>query len=152
MDEKLDLIKVEEATSDEQTEQRSQLEEQQFQKRTAAENYQHTQERMRERNERRIERYEEETAKLREQISLLTSETKEQHGELERLRERGSWKVCLVGFAGLLSSAGAVIVKCADKSDAAKLFWGIPQPAWFFVGLMFIALASVFSFFLTIRR
>ena len=151
MDEKLDLIKVEEATSDEQTEQRSQLEEQQFQKRTAAENYQHTQERMRERNERRIERFETKTTKLEQRIAVLNSETKIQHGELEKLRERSSWKKLLGLLVIVFAGGGAVMVKCFDKSDSA-LYCGHSGNAWFLFGLMLIGISVLLNAFLALKK
>ena len=87
-DEKLDRIKVESPVNDPQAEQRSLEEQQGFEKRSPAANAQFLQEKMRVRNERRIEKFEVENSELQKAISSLKDETKIQHGELERLRER----------------------------------------------------------------
>lgn len=148
---KLDLIKAESPAHDPQAEERSLAEEQTFKKKTPTEHSQFLQEKMRERNERRIERYEEETLKLRNDISFLKDETKDQHGELEKLRERSSWRSWISGFSIVLAGIGAVTVKGFDKSDTS-LHWGFTGHAWFLFGLTLIVVSVLLNFFLTVRK
>ena len=136
-DEKLDRIKVESPVNDPQAEQRSLEEQQGFEKRSPAANAQFLQEKMRVRNERRIEKFEVENSELQKAISSLKDETKIQHGELERLRERSSWRSCLSWIAIAFAGIGALAVKYFDKSDTS-LHWGFTGHAWFLLGLALI--------------